>query len=661
MEITDNTHVEDLVWSLQQSTPPRAAEGWWTWQNVQEAHRRLARTLIDNMPTYPGGYSGHGIVIAAGGHRFFTCAYVCACMLRYVGCNLPIQFWHYRGEIDETMRQIVAPLGVTCIDANEVEESVTASVRPLKRGWELKPFALMHCPYREVMLLDADNVAVLDPTFLFETREFKEMGAIFWPDYDRLEPWRDIWKISEVSYRDDPQLESGQIVIDKERCWQALNLAMHFNDHSDFYYHFVHGDKDTFHFAWRRLGKTYAMPDHAIHSLDATMCQHDFDGRRLFQHRNMDKWTLDGSNPPVEDFWFENECRGFLSELQNRWSGRVYWNADLDAPEVAVVASVAGKVFRYERVGYDERTLHLQEDGTIGEGNADRERCWSVNTIDGALVLTILGTDSATCHLSLAGDTWKGRWLDCERMPIELQEIDAPTISCAYVATGTARAIITVSTGNFRVLEPITLPSFLDYSRRCGADLVVSRRTLETGNGQWDKLLIGDVLKYAEKVVYVDLDSVIRPDTPDLFSLVPDGRFAALDEGAFLDEAGLRHRRTVAESLAQTLGLTVPEWSGSSYWNTGVMIFDRSHSHLFERPMSFPSDSMVDQSWINLKLAWVATDVMPLDRTYNMFDYHPPEGWEGSYILHAADGNPARAKMERLLEYRRAVSLARKT
>jgi Mannosyltransferase putative len=659
MEITEDTCVEDIVCALQQSTLPRAADGWWSWDNVQEAHRRLAQTLINNMPAYPGRYSGRGIVIAAGGHRLFTCAYVCASMLRHLGCILPIQFWHFRGEIDERMRRIVAPLGVACIDANEVEESVTASVRPLKKGWELKPFALLHCPYRDVMLLDADNVAVIDPTFLFDTRPFRETGAIFWPDYGRLEPWRQIWTVSDVSYRDDPQLESGQIVIDKERCWDALNLAMHYNDHSDFYYHFVHGDKDTFHFAWRRLGKEYAMPDHAIHSLDATMCQHDFDGLRLFQHRNMDKWKLDGSNRRVEDFWFEDDCRRFLSELYQRWPGRVFWNVDRDPAEATVFARVAGKVFRYERVGYDERTLQLIEDGAIGEGSADRERYWSVNTISGRLVLSILGTDSVTCHLSLEGDTWKGRWLDCERMPIELQEIEVARIDCAHVATGTVRAVVTVSTGDFRILEPITLPSFLDYSRRWGADLVVSRRTLATGNGQWDKLLIGDILNYAEKVVYVDLDSVIRPDTPDLFSLVPDGQFAALDEGEFLDEAGLRHRRAVAEALATMLGLTLPGWSGTSYWNTGVMIFDRSHRHLFERPQSFPPDSLIEQSWINLQLAWRATDVMPLDRTFNMFEYDPPQDWEGSYILHSADGNPARAKMDRLQGYRRLASAAR--
>jgi Mannosyltransferase putative len=423
VEITQDAQIEAIVCWLQRSAAPELADGWWTWENVHEAHRRVARESIINTPPYQGHCHGRGIVICAGGPEYFTPAYVCARMLRHLGCQLPVQFWHYSGEIDETMRRITGPLGVTCIDANEVEKSIAGRRRPLKTGWELKPFAMLHCPYREVMLLDADNVPVIDPTFLLETRQFRETGAIFWPDYERLQPSRDIWKISEVPYRDEPEVESGQIVVDKERCWDALNLAMHYNDHSEFYYHFVHGDKETFHIAWRRVGTEYSMPGHAVHSLDATMCQHDFDGRRLFQHRNVDKWKLDGSNRPVADFWFEDECRRFLSELRLRWPGRVYWNVDRDEAEAAVFARVANKNFRYERVGHDERMLHLRDDGTIGEGSADCERYWSVNTINGEVMLTILGTHSATCHLHLDGDRWQGHWLRHERMPIDLQEM----------------------------------------------------------------------------------------------------------------------------------------------------------------------------------------------------------------------------------------------
>jgi hypothetical protein len=53
------------------------------------------------------------------------------------------------------------------------------------------------------------------------------------------------------------------------------------------------------------------------------MCQHDFLGRRIFQHRNTDKWDLLLRNRIVKDFWFEDECRQHIKRLRALWDGRV--------------------------------------------------------------------------------------------------------------------------------------------------------------------------------------------------------------------------------------------------------------------------------------------------------------------------------------------------
>ena len=52
------------------------------------------------------------------------------------------------------------------------------------------------------------------------------------------------------------------------------------------------------------------------------MCQHDFDGKRIFQHRNEDKWDLFFGNRRVKDFWHEKECFHHLARLRHLWSGR---------------------------------------------------------------------------------------------------------------------------------------------------------------------------------------------------------------------------------------------------------------------------------------------------------------------------------------------------
>jgi hypothetical protein len=237
-------------------------------------------------------------------------------MLRQVGCKLPIELWHLtESELPNNLRALVEPYGVRCVDAEQVRQR--HPVRALG-GWPLKPFALLHCAFEEVMLIDADNVVVRDPAYLFDAPEYRSAGACFWPDFDRLAPDRTIWRICRVPYRDEPEIESGQLILDKRRCWRALQLTMHLNEHSDFYYEYVHGDKETYHMAWRMLAQNYAMVPHPLEPLEGTMCQHDFNGRRVFQHRNMLKWKLDGKNPRVAGFEFEDECLKFLNELTNK-------------------------------------------------------------------------------------------------------------------------------------------------------------------------------------------------------------------------------------------------------------------------------------------------------------------------------------------------------
>jgi hypothetical protein len=95
---------------------------------------------------------------------------------------------------------------------------------------------------------------------------------------------------------------------------------MWFNEHSDFYYRHIYGDKETFHLAFRKVKKNYHLIGFPIDRLEATMCQHDPTGQRLFQHRNMAKWDL-ANNRRIRGFWYENECLAYLEELKSRWDG----------------------------------------------------------------------------------------------------------------------------------------------------------------------------------------------------------------------------------------------------------------------------------------------------------------------------------------------------
>ncbi len=275
--------------------------------------------VLEKLPFYAGTFGGRGIVIPAGGLRYLPSAWVCIKMLRHHGCTLPVELWHNGAhEMDAGFRRLAAKLNVVVIDAQQV-----ARHHPARRlgGWELKPYAILHSNFRDVLLLDADNVPVRDPEYLFDSIQFREHGAIFWPDYGHDPKGDPAWKCLGLERPSGLEFESGQVLVDKERCWQALRITMWINENSDFFYKHVHGDKDTFHLGFARTGKSFAFVPHPIRSLTATMCQHDFAGERVFQHRNFDKWNLHRSNRRIEGFLFETECFEYLDELRRRWDG----------------------------------------------------------------------------------------------------------------------------------------------------------------------------------------------------------------------------------------------------------------------------------------------------------------------------------------------------
>lgn len=292
-------------------------------------YKKLLLCEVSMRRTYPRRrFRGRGIIVCGGGKKYFPSAWVTIRMLRDVGCSLPIELWHLGpSEITRRIPKILAPHGVRAVNADDVRREHPVGIL---RGYELKVFALVHCRFSQVLLLDADNVPTRDPSYLFEEPEYVEKGSIFWPDFGRLQPSRSIWRLMGLKYRDEPEFESGQVLLNKAKCWKALCLAMHLNEQSDFYYRHIHGDKETFHMAWARLRQPYAMPARKLEGLEATMCQHDLQGRRIFQHRNGDKWRLEGENRVIPGFQFEDRCRTFIEELRTM---DLEWEENGDARE----------------------------------------------------------------------------------------------------------------------------------------------------------------------------------------------------------------------------------------------------------------------------------------------------------------------------------------
>lgn len=401
-------------------------------------YQKQAESFLSTLPAYPKKrYDGQGIVICAGGEEYFTCAWVCIKSIRRSGCTLPIEVWYLdRFEFTEEMENLLASFDITCINASEILEQYPV-VNLI--NWELKAFAILHSKFREVLYLDADNFVLQNPAFLFESKPYQQTGSIFWPDRYQGKgkgiPWlkREAWAVCRVPFRDETEFETGQLLINKEKCWYPLNLCMHYNSHSDFYYYYFYGDKDSFHLAWRKLGYEYTMIPHPNRSFanDALIIQYNPEGIPLFQHRNGDKWSIHHKNQHINEFEQEDEALRDLAELKNTWSGfeRKVPDDYNEYEQKIFEQLITNGPYNCVMEGSHPRSIQFLPDHSIEEMHGNTKK-WSINRNGKDKVVLRLKINSrygVSCQLWPQDDgTWSGWWNTQKREKITIASLSRP-------------------------------------------------------------------------------------------------------------------------------------------------------------------------------------------------------------------------------------------
>ena len=170
------------------------------------------------------------------------------------------------------------------------------------KSYANKLYAIRHSTFEEVLFLDADSLLMIHPDRLFNSREFTDTGAVFWPDLwghacthpsradqvrsrhknKRFFPksmlneyrslagqstWPDhiVWDYTNVRWEPKwdhaQEFESGQLLVDKRRHDASLRLAQYLS-RDEFAQNILYGDKDCFKFAWLMTGAAFTLaPD----------------------------------------------------------------------------------------------------------------------------------------------------------------------------------------------------------------------------------------------------------------------------------------------------------------------------------------------------------------------------------------------------------------
>ncbi len=373
--------------------------------------------------------------MAVGGSHITDAWVTLSILRRFHHCRLPLEIWYLNDtDLPLKLRQLFAEFNARFFDASKVAQST--AWRPTT-GWELKPFAVTHSRFAEVLFLDADNVPLTDPAFLINDPRYRARGAAFWPDIRAVNPFNPIWTIAGVKTPVGFEFETGLFLIDKRRHWAPLNLTLHLNEHSRFYYRYFLGDKETFHLAWRVLRAEYIQnptppvrafgrdTDHAgPPNRRIGLWQHDFDGKPLTLHFTDTPLVARGRNPSCDGFTLYHAVDAALAELRQAWDG--YLHPSPIPGDSGVVPEERSNVrsFIYTRIGLDQRRLDLLPNGRIGEGASSHECLWREETDDHGRFLVLSSRTADTCRLRIQQDgSWRGEWLRYEQPPAELVPI----------------------------------------------------------------------------------------------------------------------------------------------------------------------------------------------------------------------------------------------
>ncbi|WVR04521.1 hypothetical protein IAU60_001525 [Kwoniella sp. DSM 27419] len=258
----------------------------------------LAEDLISNYG------EGRGIVTVAGNADTLQRVKWSLQMLRSYGSKLPVQIYHFPSEtppLDDPIREDLASLGAELVAAQGQEKD-----KGKTKSYHLKALAVVQSPFREVLYLDSDSIPTRDPEYMFDAPNYKRLGIFATPDYWKTSANNPIWSIMGVKCRNEWEMETGQMFIDKKLHLDVFLLIKYMLENHQFWFYFSDGDKDIFRWALLALRKRWAVPGRwvgaaALPSGTAsgefcahTMLQHDSWGEPLFVHYNLLKQIPSG-------------------------------------------------------------------------------------------------------------------------------------------------------------------------------------------------------------------------------------------------------------------------------------------------------------------------------------------------------------------------------
>ncbi|KAJ1541772.1 hypothetical protein HK405_010437, partial [Cladochytrium tenue] len=267
-----------------------------------EPHARRQESWLQAMRAVPeydaealGVLPGSRGIVFTGSDAMVRHLLIALDFLREAGCTLPIEFVYVGDQVPSSLLNRLRSSNVTLVNMAERVKHFNVGLQEWVWG-AAKISAILYSSFEQVLFLDPDNLVVRDPTFLFETRRFREHGAVFWPDY-MLRPTNfSMWDFFLVPASQRPpavgaagaaeaglpvrelEFESGQVLVDKRRVWAALKIGEHIASEGRYFFKHFLGDKESLHWGFRATRTPFFLVPHYLDAVGVvTASRKDWD------------------------------------------------------------------------------------------------------------------------------------------------------------------------------------------------------------------------------------------------------------------------------------------------------------------------------------------------------------------------------------------------
>jgi hypothetical protein len=174
--------------------------------------------------------------------------------------------------------------------------------------------------------------------------------------------------------------------------------------------------------------------------------------------------------------------------------------------------------------------------------------------------------------------------------------------------------VLTITIGDYyKKISEYTLESIQKYAKKIDADFInIDKADNNFITQKWNKFHIHELLNQYKRIIYLDIDILIREDCPNLFEIVPNDKLGMFNEGRYTA------RYEYLEQASEYYGEPLKTWNGKFY-NSGVMVISRIHKNLFKLPKGIDYVE-TDQPFLNLRILNDKIEMFDLDFKFNRMD-----------------------------------------